>query len=169
MRYGIVAICILMLTGCASQAKRVRVVQSDNSYSGDPLPEGPAVLFIHGTKKSLASKLVHRIDNPLGMNHAPSLTVNSVLTRIAPTLKNACPEEYPLDRTYFFSWDGRLTFKSRKHAAKKLYPLIKNHKGPLTVITHSHGANVALYLAELAEQDGCCNAVIDRLSCFSLN
>ncbi len=48
-------------------------------------------------------------------------------------------------------WPGTITFPSRLQAAEKLYNVIKTHKGPITIIAHSHGCNVALNLAYWAE------------------
>jgi len=131
-------------------------------YTG-PIPDGPITIFIHGTKESILSKLVHRLDYPYGVAQASMTQANSVLSRIAHALCKACPEEFALERFYFYGWHGKLNFPSRIAAAERLYDVIKNHKGHLTVMGHSHGCNVALYLAALAEKDHNSTFKVDRL------
>lgn len=132
-------------------------------FIAGPVPDGPATIFIHGTKESIISKLVHKLDYPYGVVQASTVQANSVLARIAHTLAQTCPEEFSLDNFYFYGWHGRLNFPSRTHAAERLYNVIKHHKGGLTIMAHSHGCNVALYLAALAERDQNCTLKIDRL------
>ncbi|MBA2307074.1 hypothetical protein H0W26_02995, partial [Candidatus Dependentiae bacterium] len=103
------------------------------------------------------------LEYPYGINPVNLIRKRSVLSTIAYTLHKALPEEFPLDSCYFYSWEGHLTFSSRWKAAQRLYPILKNHRGPITLITHSHGANVALYLAKCAQLDGNENFTIDRL------
>ena len=129
----------------------------------DPLPKGKAVIFIHCTRESVISKLVHKIDYPYGIIAARNVQQNSILARIALTLDKASPQEFGKDFFYFYGWHGKLTFSSRMQAAEKLYAVVKDHKGPLTIVAHSHGCSVALYLASLAEQHQNYSLVIDKL------
>ncbi len=128
-----------------------------------PIDPERATIFIHGTKESLISKMVHKIDYPFGIVQASTVQANSVLARIAHTLSKACPEEYTLDNFYFYGWHGKLNFPSRTKAAERLYNIIKDYKGYLTIMTHSHGCSVALYLAQLAEKDQNSTFKVDRL------
>lgn len=132
-------------------------------FFAGPVPDGAVTIFIHGTKESLISKMVHKLDYPYGVVQASIVQANSVLSRIAHTLCKACPEEFSLDSFYFYGWHGKLTFSSRYAAAERLYSVIKNHKGHLTIMTHSHGCSVALYLAALAEKDQNSTFKVDRL------
>lgn len=128
-----------------------------------PLPEGPITIFVHGSKSSTASKIIHRLDYTQGLI-SPSLnTTDSVMANIAVTLCTVSPDQYPIDRFFFYSWPGKISFPSRLQAAERLYSVIKNHKGPMTVITHSHGCNVALNLAYCAEMEGNDSFKIDKL------
>ena len=132
-------------------------------FFAGPVPDGPAVIFVHGTKESVISKLIHKLDYPLGVVSSNTIKESSVLSRIAITLDEVCPEEFNREYFYFYGWHGKLNFPSRTLAAKRLYNVIKDHKGPLTIITHSHGSSVALYLAQLAEQDQNSAFKVDRL------
>ena len=142
--------------------KRNQILINKSFFSG-PLNEGPVTLFIHGTKSSCIARALSNLEFPHGINPVNLIRTRSVLSTIAYTLNGARPEEFPLDSCYFYSWPGRLTFSSRWIAAQKLYPILKNHTGPLTLITHSHGANVALYLARCAQLDNNPDFSIDTL------
>ena len=128
-----------------------------------PIPDGPVVVFVHGTKESVISKLLHRIDYPLGVVSSRTVQESSVLSRIAITLDQVCPEEFSRDYFYYYGWPGKLNFPSRIKAAERLYSVLKDHKGPLTVMTHSHGSSIALYLAQLAEKYQNSTLKVDRL------
>ncbi len=159
-----VCIITLLIPSCKqSNYYNKRKLYQRKVFLAGPVPDGRATIFIHGTKESIISKLVHKLDYPYGVVQASTINVSSVLSRIAHTLAIACPEEFALDTFYFYGWHGRLNFPSRTHAAERLYNVIKNHKGHLTIMAHSHGCSVALYLASLAEQDQNSSFKVDRL------
>jgi len=67
------------------------------------------------------------------------------------------PEQFNKQTFYFFGWSGDLNYDARYKAAQDLYhallDLSKKHPGlPLRVITQSHGGNVALNLARIAQE-----------------
>ncbi len=138
-------------------------IRINKSFFIGPLNEGPVTLFIHGTKSSSITRALCNLEFPHGINPVNLIRTRSLLSTIAHTLNSAYPQKFPLDSFYFYSWEGHLTFQSRWKAAQKLYPILKNHTGPLTIITHSHGANVALYLARCAHLDGNADFTIDKL------
>lgn len=167
MNYPILA-CLLLLLGTIPGCKYSTYYQPRKQllkrvFNAGPIPEGKAVIFIHGTRESIISKLVHKIDYPYGVISARTVQQNSILSRISVTLDKACPGEFGKEFFYFYGWHGKLTFPSRIQAAEKLFAVIKDHKGPLTIIAHSHGCSVALYLASLAEQCQHHTFIIDRL------
>lgn len=127
------------------------------------LPEGPVTVFVHGSKSSFTSKIIHRLDYAHGLISTTLNTTDSVLANIAITLCTVSPEEFPRERFFFYSWPGTISFPSRLQAAEKLYTVIKHHKGPITIITHSHGCNVALNLAYWAEVHHDTRFKVDRL------
>ena len=83
--------------------------------------------------------------------------------KIADLLVKADPHHYNLEHFYYFGWSGKLCFIERKKAAQKLYTeletLYQAHKnilgeGPIfRIITHSHGGNVFLNLANIIPAD----------------
>jgi hypothetical protein len=167
MYVRILILCSLLLTIPSCTLRNTyydkRKLYLRKVFIAGPVPDGTATIFIHGTKESIISKLVHKLDYPYGVVQASTVQANSVLARIGQTLSKVCPEQFALDTFYFYGWHGRLTFPSRTHAAERLYNVIKNHKGHLTIMAHSHGCNVALYLAALAEKEQNSSFKVDRL------
>lgn len=133
------------------------------TFFADPVADGPATIFVHGTKTSLISRLVHQSDYPHGLVRTKNIQTNSVMTRIGYILSEADPIDFPLDNFYSYTWPGKLTFDARLKAAERLYNVLRNHKGPLTIITHSHGCNVALNLAYWAQHYQDTSFCVDRL------
>lgn len=155
---------ILMIPGCRyGKFYDHRKQFLKRVFFAGPIPEGPATIFIHGTKESVLSKLVHRLDYPFGVVPAATVRTSSVLSRIAFHLDESDPLEFGRERFYFYGWHGKLNFPSRIKAAEKLYGVIKDHKGPLTIMAHSHGCSVALHLAEFAQKENNKTLKIDRL------
>lgn len=77
-------------------------------------------------------------------------------------------DEFPAEHIYHFGWDGELSFKKREEMGKNLLNEITQLKNKyikeyekepqITVITHSHGGNVALNMAKFNN-----DFVVDRL------
>lgn len=115
-------------------------------------------IWIHGTK-AFFSKFLYTnfFYTRKGLHSALSFEPHYHLREIAELLYTQNPQEFHIDDIYFFGWSGKLSFKSRYKAAKKLHnqlhALIKqyeiNHgiKPSIRIISHSHGGNVALNLA----------------------
>ena len=118
-------------------------------------------VWVHGT---------HRTYNKLGqipfispyVNHEEGLyrpeecLEQYVYRRIAATISQAAPNEFPAEHFYIFCWSGMLSHEARLEAAHVLHKALNdlvmryknNGKKPvITLITHSHGGNVALNLA----------------------
>ena len=158
------AIIIMVLSGCAPKKSQYRrKVFLTKTFFESPLADGPITVFVHGTKTSLISRLVHQTDHPAGIMPSTEVCTNSVLTRIGPTLNAVDPQQFPLNTFYYYTWSGKMTFAYRLQAAEKLYEVLRNHKGPVTMITHSHGCNVALNLAYWANVQQDTSFSIDRL------
>lgn len=154
---------VLVLSACTQRKFYRRKEFLKKTFFAEPLVEGPLTIFIHGTKTSLISRLVHQSDYPQGLICAANSQTNSILTRIGYTLCKTDPLDFPLDRFYIYTWPGKLNFDCRLHAAECLYGVLRNHKGPLTIITHSHGCNVALNLAYWAQHYQDTSFTVDRL------
>ncbi|MBA3954373.1 hypothetical protein H0X48_03595 [Candidatus Dependentiae bacterium] len=123
----------------------------------------PVTVQVHGTLPPLISKLVHALDSPLGL--VPALTQGNkyYLGRIPYLLYHTDPQDFPLKTSYLFGWSGRLNFQARKEAAHELYKVLKELPHPITLITHSHGGNVALNLALIVQEYDDTTFFIDRL------
>ncbi len=125
--------------------------------------EKPLIVFIHGTLFSAYRWLVHWLDCPLGFAPATKQGNKYFLGRIPYILHEAAPDAFPLDSFYLYGWSGSLNFDARKKAAHKLYHELKKHKRPLIVIAQSHGCNVALNLAQIAQEHKDSEFVVDKL------
>lgn len=155
---------ILTFASCASKKGYHRRKEFlKRVFFAGPIASGPTTIFVHGTKTSLISKVVHQIDYPHGIVPRSITQKSSVMTRIGRTLSEADPQDFPCESFYYYSWPGKMTFEARLRAAQRLYDVIRDHKGPLTIITHSHGCNVALNLAFCAQKDNNTSFSVDRL------
>jgi len=121
-------------------------------------------VWIHGTRNSQRIPLpgLHTIFKTIrGLHHASAyknMRLNN-MTQVIKRLNQADPQQFPLKNLYVFGWSGLLGVKRRKNAAENLYnelsrliSKIKKKEGvepKLRVITHSHGGNVSLHLAEI--------------------
>lgn len=152
-------VLVLLPIGHAAAVKKRHILKK-KPPTVQSIKDGPATVFIHGTIFPIISRFTHGVAYPDGLISYADCPQPNRLTRMAETLCNACPEEFPLGSFYFYCWPGNLNFKERKRATQKLYSLLIKHKGPLTLIAHSHGCNVALYLAELEDST---SFTIDRL------
>lgn len=123
-------------------------------------------IWVHGTKNTaqvLAIKPVRRFFDCLpGLHHKDELSTDFHLRTLADTITQADPHNFNPDHFYIFGWSGKLCFKARRQAAEDLYADLvmllddyrsKMGKEPtLRIITHSHGGNVALLLAEIMDE-----------------
>lgn len=124
-----------------------------------------AVIFIHGTVIPLLSPINYRAPHQKGL--VPYIHCAKRDQLIGETLMKACPQEYQTSDFYVYGWSGILSFAERRKAAHELYKNLRAHKGNITLIGHSHGASVALYLSQLAQEDNNHSFSIDRLILFA--
>lgn len=82
---------------------------------------------------------------------------------IGKRLSQADSQEFNIDTFYIYGWSGLLSANERQKAAERLYTELVDHKGPVTIIAHSHGCNVALLLANVAQKLGNKELAIERL------
>jgi len=123
-------------------------------------------IWVHGTKNTatvLAVKPIrHFFDCLQGLHHKNKLSTDFHLRTLADTITQADPHTFDPDHFYLFGWSGKLCFKARRKAAEELYEdLVKliadyhakmGQEPMLRIITHSHGGNVALLLAEVMDE-----------------
>ncbi len=118
-------------------------------------------VWIHGTKGfGRISEFVHAMREK-GLVHYSCISKGYRLGEMIKTLSQADPVRFPQEHCYAFGWSGELSFDARKKEARNLYNAlnllideytIKYNTPPmLTLITHSHGGNVALNLANIKD------------------
>ena len=148
-----------MFNVCLSKIISKKQVNTKKSQKDDLIK--PCTILIHGTLFPIISDLVHNTDFPLGFYKAAKHGNKYVHGRFAHILSTS--SDFPLDSFYMFGWSGKLCFDAREEAAHELYHKSSKYKGPLTIIAHSHGCNVALNLAKIAKKHNDKCFKIDRL------
>ncbi len=135
-------------------------------------------VVIHGTSQStnfswfippLFKKLSNSVRTPKGLKHISELNSTHQFVKNMSALCKTDSEHFDIDHVYFFGWSGMLNDKKRREAAQELYDALQSltkdvryKKAPITIITHSHGGNVALNVAGLGHHK-CDSWCIDRL------
>ena len=172
---------ILFMGGCKqppSQKKYIKKLVLCQT-SKDPALKSPQTnseqktitIWIHGTRaffsKFICKDFFHRRK---GLHCATTFEQHYHVREIAELLQSTSPDNFCVEDFYFYGWSGKLSFKARYKAAKKLYILImallkgyeKKYgiKPKVRIITHSHGGNVALNLVEFNESN---ELIIDQL------
>ena len=147
----------------------------ESVFNKDLLPTSskPITILIHGTCLPLMASLPglsQQMRTPSGLCRVSSLNDWYHYARLARLLNSGSRRRFPLDNAYVFGWSGALSFKERKKAAESLYHAIRairndplSAKTPITLITVSHGGNVALNLAALTQEHNDTSLKINRL------
>lgn len=120
-------------------------------------------VFVHGTLPPVLNHLIHALDCPLGLTKADQLNPKFIQSRIPFVLSKTDSNVFPLEHFYIFGWSGNLSLSERRKAAHGLYHELKKLHGTITLICHSHGCNVALNLALIAQNHKDTNFAIDTL------
>ncbi len=120
-------------------------------------------IWIHGTRLTPKILFPKFFDVKPGLTKATHLDESYHHREIAQTLAKLDTERFKLDHFYLFGWSGKLSFKKRQDAARQLHTaltaLITDYKNThgitprVRIITHSHGGNVALNLAQHASKN----------------
>jgi len=120
-------------------------------------------IWVHGTtiRASVPIKF-SKFHNSTKLMHYSELIFNQGACPRAEILAKNDPVNFPLDSFYLFRWSGLLNRKEREVVSCDLYKYLiskvdeilqKTGKYPIiTIITHSHGGNIALYLAKINEK-----------------
>lgn len=150
--------------------------------SPPPPPNKPLTVWIHGTRGSaflpvgISPKIKQVHDEfclpPLGLNRVCDIPTCYHQHSIARILCQADSLQFAFDAFYVYGWSGDLDPLERVRAALTLYDqlqkLIQDYKNQyhtephITIITHSHGGNVALNLV-LGHQSHSHKITINRL------
>jgi hypothetical protein len=124
----------------------------------------PITIWVHGTKAFFSKYFLQNFFFCYpGLNPAESFSQKYHLHEIAKNLHLANPKRFNFNTFYFFGWSGSLSYEARQEAAHELYSELKElveqyedtfgQKPHIRIITHSHGGNVALHLAECVEDE----------------
>lgn len=168
---SIILLTLLLLSGCGPKVCYIPTPHGfikDCSYIKEQIYESrPATVFIHGTLYPFIDILIHSLDSPLGLVPAKVQGNGFIHARIPYLLNQSDPEQFPLESFYLFGWSGKFNFRARKKAAYRLYQSLRTFSGPITIIAHSHGGNVALNLPEIVQEYNDHNFRIERLVLIS--
>lgn len=132
-------------------------------------------VWLHGTKSmSFISDFVHAVPHA-GLLSVEKLSSMYRIKSVMASLAQTDPHRFPLEHFYAYGWSGKLCFKKRHKEAVKLYQALaqlneqyKSSHGVtprITLITHSHGGNVALNLATIADKDPSLHLELIMLAC----
>lgn len=171
---AILGCLLLCLPSCVAPYRFIKALPTELDTTNSPsTPKEQHVItvWIHGTRLTPPSIMHDFFYRKLGMHTAASYESRYHMHKIAHAL---CPEhapDYQHDHLYFFGWSGKLSFNERVKAAGDLYNDLsllhdqyveKYHQAPkIRLITHSHGGNVALNLAQVKKAN--CPFAINEL------
>ncbi|OGB84782.1 hypothetical protein A3F66_00805 [candidate division TM6 bacterium RIFCSPHIGHO2_12_FULL_32_22] len=139
----------------------VKVDLSEKKSLYRALAAPKVTVWVHGTKLFTSKIFPTFFYSKPGLLHVSDYACENHLRKLGDWLYDFSPEEFPLGHFYQFGWSGDLSVKARENAARELSDalavLMYNYKEKydlepnLTLITHSHGGNVALNLAKFHE------------------
>ncbi|MDR3550973.1 MAG: hypothetical protein P4L31_06175 [Candidatus Babeliales bacterium] len=155
--------CVVALSGiCLAQNvinKNLVITVADEKKSmAHTAPQ--VTIWVHGTKSmGRISQAIH--SSPRGLLSLDHVPKRYRLRDSLHVLAATDPERFPLAHFYTFGWSGQLCFDKRKSEAQNLYESIKKLNKQyqdshgmdpeITLITHSHGGNLALNLASVKQ------------------
>lgn len=172
-KYGYVVFLLplLLILACCKKSRVTfkNDVKSTMAKIENQKLTGNIIIFIHGTHTATMNRIFKPfISVPNRIVNIDSLNNMHYMRNIAQALSKAAPD-FSWHNFYVYGWSGILDPKEREDAAKTLYSEIKKlileckkqHVEPkITIVTHSHGGNVALNLAKFKDDNSFC---IDRL------
>lgn len=123
-------------------------------------------LFIHGTLPPNAVLKIPVVNfffcYPRGLSRAEDLNEKYQTRRLINAFCTSDPLQFDVENFYLFGWSGYLRFSERLKAAEELYKHLqllkmtyeaRGIKPLFKLVTHSHGGNVALHLAQVVKND----------------
>ena len=137
-------------------------------------PQKPITILVHGTRLPppllLIPGLAQQVMTPPGIYHADDVSSFYFYKRVALQLARFNKDFFPEESLCLYGWSGELSMSARKRAAEGLYNFIKSLRSdvryqhtPVTVITVSHGGNVALSLAAVAMEHKDTTLLVNKL------
>jgi len=146
--------------------------QSEKVTNPQPYKLSPkVVIFVHGSHETSKLFLTYTNQKNKLVNANDLICKKYMGLFIAKILDASDPENFPFNDFYVFGWPGRTNTTARTQAAKilnkQIICLLKKYKEnniipEITIITHSHGGNVALSLAKFIDPNNP-DYLIDKL------
>lgn len=168
MYYVYFFIFFLGFIGCHTVEGRKRRGSTDRDEQAAlhlPAVGRPITIFIPGGAKPVSSLLrLPGFDDscPLGFYLVRTVGSSSgcLGKRVADVFCTVDPVAFPRSAFYVYGWSGLLSLQERERAGRELYNHIKTLRAvdkyahaPITILTYSHGGNVALAAAIAALED----------------
>jgi hypothetical protein len=141
-------------------------------FYNTPPPPPPVTIFVHGTRPSavlpcdpfslvaMGEQMFYAY--PPGLCHINTIESDSYAHVMVQELVAMDATQFCTEQFYCFGWSGVLSHDERCAAAEELYQSITdlcihyqkiyNQLPRITIITHSHGGNVALLLGDCAQK-----------------
>jgi hypothetical protein len=158
-RIALLVVFLVLCSGCRRKS-------IDGFHLAPPRPDAldesilppagaPITIFVHGGARPLSSMIplpgLHS-KCPRGLVLSKNLGEECVLGKnVARILSTADSKMFPRDSFFNFGWSGFLSFTHREKAGQELYNVLaqlradkRYEHSKITVITFSHGGNVAL-------------------------
>lgn len=140
-----------------------RSLAADDNAPGDSQPW--VTLFIHGTQPNwLIPYVINICYCPEGITHAASIpSENHYYKNLMSVLCDQNPQLFSLEHFYLGGWSGALCIETRRAAAQRYYhelhAISQQYHAQygvapkIRIISHSHGGNIALHLADYYSDD----------------
>lgn len=121
----------------------------------------PITIWIHGTRLLKNTPYITEFNCHTQVKYAAELKPTCPLYAIARSIHLSNPERFAWNTFYIFGWSGALNSTKRYEAGKKLYiqlvQIVESYREEygtvpiIRLITHSHGGNLALSMAEVTD------------------
>ena len=176
---ALTALLCISLAGCfpRKSAEQVHNIKNEKYVFIDsmPDPKKPITILIHGTRLPALllfalPPLAACVVTPPGFHHANAVGIQYAFSHMAETFDQEDHDQFPLENFYLFGWSGELSFKARRKAGGQVYRFLRKIRDlpeykntPITVITISHGGNVALSVPVEAAKEHYEGVLADRL------
>lgn len=156
-----------LVPGCMQIPHKPLVMRTNARPLSFAMPEEkktclpPITVWIHGTRLLPQVIFKNFFYSKPGLNHYANLGPQFHQHKIAQMLIKSDPEHFAADTFYLFGWNGKLSFKERELAARKLYTDLRTVRTEykkrygatpsIQIVAHSHGGNVALLLDKVKD------------------
>lgn len=128
----------------------------------------PITIYVHGTQMhalfddvDLRTFLPPVSQTSAGLKSVKELPQTHLIRSMLEHLAQSDQKQFPFDGIYTFGWSGSIRVKERENAGYELFQLISSlskeyaslhgTSPEITLIAHSHGSNVALHMAQYAD------------------